>query len=266
MIHFIALLTSCLKVLVNLELYEVTIAARNLSHNRMLRCPSDTNDWQGHSLPGLGEELAMMYHNEYIRQLLCLDLDYQKLCDETLLAAVVILGTNEEMLHEADDKELFLRIASLLIDARLPLRIAIPHTSTQVFNAAVDSGTCVSPSTRSTSDLFPSDLRQACFWTSLRQDRHAASFKQQSVKVPLARCEDFRQLSPATDTVWAHRTVMYCADVLEFCYGSESVEAIFLLANTCRERWQELWAHDDSLRTALPPTFEPVHCCEPERG
>lgn len=244
----------------------LTISARNLSHNEMFRSSTGMVEWRGHTLPNLSEEMAITYHNECIRELLRLSNDHQKLCDETLLAAVVILRTDEEMLHEFEDKELFLRIASLFINAQLPLHLTLPHTSPQIFHSTMHSETAPSPLSPITSDLKSSGLRQACFWTSLRQDLHAAFLKQQSVKFPLARCEDFRQLGPATDAVWAHRMVVYCADVLEFCYGSESIDAKVLPAYTNRERWQQLRSQDQSLCASLPSSFEPVHCREPDRG
>lgn len=264
--HFADVLPQSARTVGPLRNAILTIAARNLSHNQMFRSGSGVVEWQGHRLPDLTEELAIFYHNECIRELLHSSLDSSKLCDETLLAAVVILRTDEEMLHEAEDKELFLRIASLFIGAQLPLHLALPHTSPQIFHPAMQYATDDSLNVGTTAQRTLNGLRQACFWTSLRQDLHAAFLKQQSVKFPLARCGDFRQIDPATDAVWAHRMVVYCADVLEFCYGSESVDAKVLPAYTNRDRWTDLRSFDEKLRSSLPSSFEPVHCREPDKG
>ncbi|KAK5102257.1 hypothetical protein LTR70_010448 [Exophiala xenobiotica] len=244
----------------------LTISARNLSHNQIFRSHTGVVQWQGHVLPNLTEELAISYHNECIRELLQLSLNQKKLYDETLLAAVVILRTDEEMLHEVEDKQLFLRIASLFIDAQLPPFLALPHTSPRIFYRTAAEDAASPPSAQTNSDLESSGLRQACFWTALRQDLHAALLKQQSVKFPLSRCEAFRQLSPATDAVWANRLVVFCADVLEFCYGSESIDAKVLPAFTDRERWRQLQSYEESLCASLPSSFEPIYCREPDTG
>lgn len=242
----------------------LTISARNLSHNQVFRSHTGIVSWQGHLLPSLTEELAISYHNECIRELLQLSLNQKKLYDETLLAAVVILRTDEEMLHEAEDKQLFLRIASLFIDAQLPLHLALPHTSPQVFHPTLSDDVVTSPSVQTDSELESNGLRQACFWTALRQDLHAAFLKQQSVKFPLSRCEAFRQLGSATDATWANRMVVFCADVLEFCYGSESIDAKVHPAYTNRDRWNQLRSHEKSLCASLPSSFEPMYSREPD--
>lgn len=241
----------------------LTISARNLSQNQVFRSHTGVVTWQGHLLPNLTEELAISYHNECIRELLQLSLNQKKLYDESLLAAVVILRTDEEMLHEDDDKQLFLKIASLFIDAQLPLHLALPHASPQIFHP-VPSGNVLSPAVQTDSELESNGLRQACFWTALRQDLHAAFLKQQSVKFPLSRCEAFRQLGSATDAVWANRMVVFCADVLEFCYGSDSIDAKVHPAYTNRDRWHQLRSYEKSLCASLPSSFAPMYCREPD--
>lgn len=207
----------------------------------------------------------MSYHNDCIRELLLLSLEPEKLHDETLLAAVVLLRTDEEMLHVEEDQQLFLRIANLFIDAQLPSSLEIPRISPPFHSIqlAKDNSTNYSISTniRSTSD----GLRQACYWTALRQDLHAAFLKQQPVTFPLNRCETFRQFAPASDAVWAHRMVVFCADVLEYCFGSEStIDAGISPAFTNRMRWQELRSCKEEICRLLPASFEPVYCCQPD--
>lgn len=214
----------------------LTIAARNLSRSQMFRSHTGAVSWQGNFLPGLTEELAISYHNECIRDLLQLSLNQRKLHDEALLAAVVILRTDEELLHEAEDKQVFLRIASLFIDAQLPLHLALPRTSPRVFHPTMAEDAISSTPPQTDSEMGSNGLRQACFWTALRQGLHAAFLQQQSVKFPLSRCEAFRNLGPATDATWANRMVVFCADILEFCYGSDSIDAKVHPAYTERDR------------------------------
>ncbi|KAK5072222.1 hypothetical protein LTR64_003995 [Lithohypha guttulata] len=249
----------------------LTISARNMSRNRRFRNSAGVVEWKGRPLPDLKEEFAVPYHNECIRDLLQLSMNPRKLQDENLLAAVLALRTDEEMGLDTgdsnDDQQLFLRIASVFIDAQLPPALALPHSSPTVFPSTIaeeyTQSEMVSPSVH-TDDLGASGLRQACFWTAFRQDLHASFLKQQPVRFPLSRCEVFRQLSPATDAVWANRMVTFCADVLEFSYGSDSSDGKVMPSYTNQDRWRELRDREKLICGLLPATFEPTFCSEPE--
>lgn len=257
----------------------LTISARNLARNKRFRTPSGIVQWNGRVLPQLTEEFAVPYHNECIRDLLQMSMRPGNLHDETLLAAVVALRTDEEMgnMHEDDDdQQLFLKIAGVIVDAQIPPAIVLPHSSPQVFLSALDTDASLqlnsayqtSPAAQSTttdaeSDLGASGLRQACFWTSFRQELHASFLKKQPVRFPLARVAAFRLLTPAIDAVWANRMVTFCADVLEFCYGSESSDGTVAPAYTSQEKWKELRSHEQNMCALLPGTFAPVYCSEP---
>jgi len=249
----------------------LTISARNISRNKRFRSGTGIVEWKGRLLPDLKEEFAMPYQNDCIQDLLQLSMDPKKLHDETLLAAVITLRTDEEMgvnmQGEEEDQQLFLKIGSMFVDAQLPAYLALPHSSPEVFHPSLNDNivhsNTPSPSVQTETELGASGLRQACFWTAFRQDLHAAFLKQQPVRFPLSRCEAFRQLTPTTDAVWANRMVTFCADVLEFCYGSDSVDAKVAPAYTNQQRWRELRSYEESLCALLPATFEPTYCSEP---
>lgn len=249
----------------------LTISARNISRNKRFRSGTGIVEWKGRLLPDLKEEFAMPYQNDCIQDLLQLSMDPKKLHDETLLAAVITLRTDEEMgvnmQGEEEDQQLFLKIGSMFVDAQLPAYLALPHSSPEVFHPSLDDNivhsNTASLSVQTETELGASGLRQACFWTAFRQDLHAAFLKQQPVRFPLSRCEAFRQLTPTTDAVWANRMVTFCADVLEFCYGSDSVDAKVAPAYTNQQRWRELRSYEESLCALLPATFEPTYCSEP---
>lgn len=250
----------------------LTIAARNMSRNKRYRNSDGIVEWKGRPIPELNEDFAVPYHNDCIRELLPLSMDPRKRYDENLLAAVLALRTDEEMGYNSDgteveqDQQLFLRIASVFIDAQLPPALALPHSSPTVFPSALDEGVLSdvpSPSVH-TDELGASGLRQACFWTAFRQDLHASFLKQQPVRFPLSRCELFRQLTPATDAVWANRMVTFCADVLEFSYGSDSNDGQISPSYTNQGRWRDLRDREHMLCSLLPATFEPTYCSEPD--
>jgi len=249
----------------------LTISARSLSRIKRFRSETGVVEWRGRLLPELTEEFAMLHHNDCIQDLLQLSMEPKKLYDETLLAAVITLRTDEEMgvnmQDEEEDQQLFLKIGSMFVDAQLPPYLALPHSSPEVFHPSLEGeivhSNTASPSTQTETELGASGLRQACFWTAFRQDLHAAFSRQQPVRFPLSRCEAFRALTPTTDAVWANRMVTFCADVLEFCYGSDSVDAKLAPAYTNQQRWRELRSREKTLCALLPATFEPTYCSEP---
>lgn len=263
----------------------LTISARNLARNTRFRNARGVPEWAGHPLPELREELAMAYHNDCIRNLLQMSMDPRRLQDETLLAAVIALRTDEELSSDTsddyggNDQQLFLKILSVFIDAQVPASICLPHSSPEVFPTLFEEHRgsmnevsfgisphiphhSASPLNHTDTDLGSNGLRQACFWTAFRQELHASFLRQQAVRFPLTRCEAFRQLSPAIDAVWANRMVTFCADVLEFCYGSSCADGMVAPAYTNQARWIELRNHERNLCAMLPASFEPTYCSE----
>lgn len=63
-------------------------------------------------------------------------------------------------------------------------------------------------------------LRRAVFAVALRQELFTSFMKQRSLHFQLSQYESFRDLSPAQDAVWAHRAVVFCADVFEYSTGA----------------------------------------------
>lgn len=204
----------------------LTTSARHLVRLPRHRNASGEVEWQGHRLPQLTEESALDYHTACIRDLLALSADPDQIHNEDLLAAAIILRTDEEMdaplREEAEDQEVFLRMLN-------------------VFLAAPVHG-------------WSDGLRRAAFWVALRQEVLSSFLKRRAVDFPLALCHDVRSLSPAPDAVWANRLVTLCADVLEYCYGSRDAAPVRSVA-----RWQALAAYQEELQASLPPSFEALY-------
>ncbi|XHG07548.1 hypothetical protein AWENTII_010688 [Aspergillus wentii] len=213
----------------------LTTSARHLIRIPRYRNAAGVVEWQGHCLPDLTEESAVRYHNECIRDLLALSMDPVQIHNDDLLAAAIILRTDEEMdaplREEPEDHEVFLRMLAVFIAAQ----IAQPGTV--------------------------GGFREVAFWIALRQEVFTSFVKQRALNFPLAHCEAFRSLSPAEDPVWANRLIIFCADVLEYCYGSGEVAP-----EHSSTRWCELVEYQNLLARHLPASFEPLYNRSPDHA
>ncbi|KAF3021954.1 hypothetical protein E8E14_009648 [Neopestalotiopsis sp. 37M] len=186
---------------------------------------------------------ADRYQQECLNQLSAIILDSSTLSNDDLLAATILLRTLEEMdvpLIGADH-ELHLHGIQLFMSF-------MPSESPQAV------GSPAQPPAEASS------LRQACFWTGLRQEIVMAFVNQRPVKVRLDHPFIDRSLTaPAADDVWANRIILHCADVLRYCFGGSAASA------GAADEWLRLKAHDDAWLRARPASWLPVAYSEPER-
>ncbi|KAE8327718.1 hypothetical protein BDV39DRAFT_214905 [Aspergillus sergii] len=274
----------------------LTTSARHLTRLQRYRNSAGVVEWQGHLLPNLSEESAVYYHNECIKDLLRLSMDPEQIHNEALLAAAIILRTDEEMdapLHEGEeDTEVFLGMLNMFINAQVPLVATLPHSSPPVYPSQEElygpgvhlvhapqppdspSHPLSSP-TPQTNILWPytiphvprpDGLRQAAFWVALRQELFTSFMKQRPLNFPMNHCDAFRNLSPAEDVIWADRLVIFCADLLEYCYGSSYIHNADQPSRRHHDpaRWHELLNYERDLTLALPKSFEPMCYREPD--
>jgi hypothetical protein len=228
-------------------------------------------------LPAFSADTAIYYHTEAIRPLARLTAHSADLRNEDLLAAIVLLRWHEEVdapLRAADqDSELFLRVKNLLITEQFKSPQLLSHSppvvqqqrSPSVNIAPETDGSFFSPGVFHESR--PMNLRQASFWVAFRQEIYTCLLKERSFAIPLSRCAAFRSFEAAEDAVWANRLIVFCADCIEFCYGSIEVDDYGKTIPTLpksspdlsRSRWIALKALEGQWEEHLPSSFDPIY-------
>jgi len=84
--------------------------------------------------------------------------------------------------------------------------------------------------------------------------------KQRPVRLPLDAWSSQRSFNEAEDAVWTDRLVLYCADVLQFCFGDDLAGG-----RNRMERWKELKEFEDLWEFYKPLSFSPIQQQEPDR-
>lgn len=246
--------------------------------------------WDGYTLPHIEPDTALKYQNECIRDLLAASVDPVQIRNVDLLAACIILRTDEEMeapcLEDKTDREVFLRVTGAFIEAQAPPAAAVPHSSPYLWQAlplhASDSPGARSdasgprPRMEATAPPWASNdgellttapachgvqaegLRQACFWIALRQELHASFMSQRASNFPLSKFDPFRSFSAANDAVWADRIVIFHADVLHYCYTLWQNASL----DDENRRWSDLKNQAKYLESSMPSTFQPIYSQE----
>jgi hypothetical protein len=185
---------------------------------------------------------------------------------------------------EKRDNELFLRVINIFIEAQIsnvplsPPSSAPPVTGSTTLAGGLDIATSpvamhTSPST--TVDKSPlgspwymANLRQAAFWVAFRQEVYSAFLKQRPFNMSLTRCDVFRSFAPAEDALWTARLIIFCADVLEFCYGNTSHPSSTAESESIptREKWTNLKSLSEKWINLLPSSFEPIYFREADKS
>ncbi|KAL4946458.1 hypothetical protein BDV06DRAFT_218388 [Aspergillus oleicola] len=259
-------------------------SARHLTRIPKYRAPSGKIEYDGRVLHDLTDETALHYHNKCIQDLLQLSSNPAQTHNEDLLAAAIILRFYEEVDYplqdEQKDDEFFLQVVNMFIEAQIPKVPLIAQRNPSVASGVTgpdDLEISSSPievySSPSSTTLgrimtlesrwYMSSLRQASFWVAFRMEVYSAFIKQRPFNMSLSRCDVFRSFTPGEDALWTARLVIFCADILEFCYG-HAAHTPAEGAST-KERWTHLKSQSERWIDSLPSSFEPIYFREPNR-
>ncbi|KAK4107583.1 hypothetical protein N656DRAFT_719711 [Canariomyces notabilis] len=111
-------------------------------------------------------------------------------------------------------------------------------------------------------NLTPGTLAAASFWVGLRQEIYRAVMVGRMVKLnlehPLVDRSPLDEMPAKDYYAWANRAVVHCADVLNFCYSLESMEATEWNKHQKR-RWLELHSWNCEWEEKKPTSFNPCH-------
>lgn len=99
-------------------------------------------------------------------------------------------------------------------------------------------------------------LSEAAFWVGLRQEIYSALMKHKPIQLNLQHSIVDRSLNPTSDTGWANRAVVHCADVLNCCFDQSGVSNIL---------WKELQVYNDRWEDTKPLGFTPTYYKEADR-
>lgn len=227
-----------------------TTSARHLVHMSKYRTADGVIKYEGIRLPNLTTKTAIEYHNACIAYLIELSNDPEHVQDESLLAAAIVLRYYEELDSSitGEDSETFLHTFQVFLDAQASTAFSLPG----------DAGNM----SRYDSHFQPwsgdiashgHSFRHAAFRMALRQEVTSAFLKQRGVRLPLNAWASQRSFDEAEDAVWADRLVLYCADVLQFCFSDEPAGG-----RSRQERWKELNRFQDLWEFYKPLSFSPI--------
>lgn len=258
-------------------------SARHLTRVPKYRTESGAVRYGGRTLHDLTDETALHYHSKCIQDLLELGANPEQTGNEDLLAAAIILRFYEEIDYplqdEQKDDEVFLRVLNMFIEAQIPNMAANSQSvvSTVTGEISTSSGEIYSSPSSNVlgnatleSRWYMSSLRQAAFWVAFRQEVYSAFLKQRPFSMSLSRCDIFRSFTPGEDGLWTARLVIFCADILEFCYGNtahstHSTPPATQAPAQPKERWAQLKYLSQKWIDFLPSGFEPIYVREPDR-
>ncbi|KAJ5675956.1 hypothetical protein N7462_008853 [Penicillium macrosclerotiorum] len=98
-------------------------------------------------------------------------------------------------------------------------------------------------------------LRHSACLIALRQEIWSAFLNQRTFRLPICPSNDYTQFDPVNDFTWTNRILVWCADLLKFCFG----EGKLMAPKQQVERWTALKAFDIMWESKKPLDFKPLY-------
>ncbi|KAH6612087.1 hypothetical protein C7974DRAFT_90983 [Boeremia exigua] len=231
-----------------------TVSSRLLTSRWYNKTPKPTIvHYDNVPLPDLNEHSAIHYHNACLRLLM----DFADIpADEAnaearadALAATTILRTYEQLDTSLTglDAEVIQGVVQTVMSK---------HHAVSIFS--LDNMDKNNRDARGV--LIPAEgLRTSACLVALRQEIWSVVMYRRPFRLPLEENMDYASLSPTDDFTWANRVILWCADVLRFCFGSSAEAADTHQNSICADdRWQALKVFDERWISDTPSAFQPL--------
>jgi hypothetical protein len=100
-------------------------------------------------------------------------------------------------------------------------------------------------------------MRHSACLNALRQEIWSVFLYRRPFRLPLCPTNDYSNVEPADDFVWTNRILVWTADVLKFCFGTERHSSTNNHPDRF-EHWDSLKKFEDTWREMRPPSFKPA--------
>lgn len=108
--------------------------------------------------------------------------------------------------------------------------------------------------------ILAEGVRTSACLIALRQEIWSVVLYQRDFRLPLADDMDYSALGPTDDFTWANRIILWCADVLRFCFGSNSaMPQTSEKHSPAIKKWRTLKDFDDRWKADPPACFRPLY-------
>jgi hypothetical protein len=108
--------------------------------------------------------------------------------------------------------------------------------------------------------ILSEGLRTSACLTALRQEIWSVLLYCRPFRLPLAEDMDYVTLAPTDDFTWANRLILWCADVLRFCFGtSTGTPSSHEKHSPAFQKWKTLKDFDDHWTANPLACFRPLY-------
>lgn len=156
--------------------------------------------------------------------------------DESLLAATIILRLMEEMNSKLDGSVVMVFMLNIVVS------IIGSDEQSHLFGAQAIIRSAEQQYAATSGPSF----RQAIYWAAFRQELWISLMTQRPFQLHIFPAD--RSLEPASDSIWATRTIAHLGDVCNFAFGEDRHSVI---------RYGHLMNENTAWRTRRPDSFDP---------
>lgn len=115
-------------------------------------------------------------------------------------------------------------------------------------------------------DLVIDGLRYSACLIALRQEIGSVLLYRRPFRLPISLDLNYTQLAPADDFVWVNRIILWCADILRFCFGTETSEnpTSHAASDIAFMRFDAMKSFGEHWESVQPVSFKPLYYAPPD--